>query len=195
MNKLQIGCVYFIRLTGLSPVKIGYSSKDSPQERLDAIKTSAPFGAELLGFVISEHPQKLESKLHRELKDVRLNGEWFDITSDKVRSICEKYMHESQKNEMTLIYELYSKAKNTNLPKKIKEVFPPNVLEHLQSVDVQENIRYDKKEIYEQLDSKVRSEISQRKFTALFVLYCESLGYTVFDGKSGNLRWVMIKGR
>ena len=77
-------CVYFFKHTSLSPIKIGYSSKNNPMDRFEQFKTYAPFGAEIIGFISTEKAKELESNLHRKLKAFRLNGEWFDISIDKV---------------------------------------------------------------------------------------------------------------
>jgi hypothetical protein len=80
------GCVYFFKHTGLEPIKIGYSSNISPIARFEQFKTYAPFGAELIGFIQSFEPKKLETKLHKRYKLNRLKGEWFNISLKDVKS-------------------------------------------------------------------------------------------------------------
>lgn len=81
------GCVYFFRHIGLSPVKIGYSSYASPKYRFETFKTYAPYGAEMLGFIMTEDPKSLESMLHVKFKDKRLAGEWFEVTDSDVNIV------------------------------------------------------------------------------------------------------------
>lgn len=78
--KEEKGCVYFFKHSGLTPIKIGYSSNQSPIDRFNQFKTYAPFGAEIIGFILTENASKLESKLHSKFSQYRLEGEWFDIS-------------------------------------------------------------------------------------------------------------------
>jgi len=80
------GCVYFFRHIGLTPVKIGFSDNESPIGRFNQFKTYAPYGSEILGFIICCNANKLESELHRKFSSKRLSGEWFDITDNQVES-------------------------------------------------------------------------------------------------------------
>ena len=82
--ELEKGCVYFFRHIGLAPVKIGYSSSNSPIARFDQFKTYAPYGSEIIGFIQCIDAKTLETKLHRKYASLRLEGEWFDITEEQV---------------------------------------------------------------------------------------------------------------
>ena len=46
------GCVYFFRHIGLTPVKIGFSTHESPIGRFEQFKTYAPYGSEIIGFIV-----------------------------------------------------------------------------------------------------------------------------------------------
>lgn len=85
------GCVYFFRHIGLTPVKIGYSTSESPIERFQQFKTYAPYGAELLGFIVCEDAKKLETELHRKYSRDRLTGEWFELTTEEVQRCISFY--------------------------------------------------------------------------------------------------------
>lgn len=87
--EIKRGCVYFFRHVGLNPVKIGYSENESPIDRFNQFKTYAPFGSEILGFIIISNAKELETSLHRKYTSKRLNGEWFDITEEEVNSEVE----------------------------------------------------------------------------------------------------------
>jgi hypothetical protein len=82
--ELEKGCVYFFRHIGLTPVKIGYSSSNSPIARFEQFKTYAPYGSEIIGFIQSIEAKSLETKLHRKYASLRLSGEWFDLTEEQV---------------------------------------------------------------------------------------------------------------
>jgi hypothetical protein len=77
------GCVYFVKIVGLKPIKIGFSTKDTPFHRLKDYETYAPFGIELIGFVEIERPQSHEKMIHRDLSEKRLKNEWFDISKEE----------------------------------------------------------------------------------------------------------------
>jgi len=85
------GCVYFFKHVGLSPIKIGFSTHESPLGRFNQFKTYAPFGAELIGFIPTIEAKELETSLHNKLSADRLEGEWFDIKVSKAMDIIEKY--------------------------------------------------------------------------------------------------------
>ena len=79
------GCVYFFKHIGLSPVKIGYSTRKSPTSRFNQFKTYAPYGAEMLGFFFNLMSlRRSRAFFMRKYKPFRLDGEWFDISEDKV---------------------------------------------------------------------------------------------------------------
>jgi len=84
MEELEKGCVYFFRHIGLSPIKIGYSTQESPINRFNQFKTYAPYGSEILGFIITDEAKKIETKLHLKYSQKRLMGEWFEISEKEV---------------------------------------------------------------------------------------------------------------
>ena len=103
----QKGCVYFFKHIGLNPVKIGYSTNESPVIRFDAFKTYAPYGAELIGFIRTLEAKELETLLHEKFSSNRINGEWFEITIDQVNSIIEFYSNIEdikEKNEFQIAW-------------------------------------------------------------------------------------------
>lgn len=87
--KEEKGCVYFFKHSGLTPIKIGYSSNQSPINRFNQFKTYAPFGAEIIGFILTDSAKELESKLHSKFSQYRLEGEWFDITIEMAENEIE----------------------------------------------------------------------------------------------------------
>lgn len=91
MEKEEKGCVYFFRHIGLSPIKIGYSTNESPLDRFMQFKTYAPYGSEILGFIQTIDAKSLESKLHLKYSQKRLSGEWFEITEEEVENVINFY--------------------------------------------------------------------------------------------------------
>lgn len=91
MEEQQKGCVYFFRHIGLSPVKIGYSTNESPINRFNQFKTYAPYGSEILGFIQTKESKELEYKLHTKYASKRIAGEWFEITEEEVNREVDFY--------------------------------------------------------------------------------------------------------
>ena len=80
------GCVYFFRHKGMTPIKIGYTNNETPTARFETMKTYSPFGAEILGCLVSKDAFSLEQSLHKKYVSKRLSGEWFDITEEDVQN-------------------------------------------------------------------------------------------------------------
>lgn len=68
------GYVYFIQAFSGGPIKIGYS--ENPKARLASIQTSHYERLDLVGVVRAE--RRLEQRLHEDLSEWRLSGEWFE---------------------------------------------------------------------------------------------------------------------
>lgn len=101
------GCVYFFRHIGLSPVKIGYSDNSSPIDRFNSFTTYAPYGSEMLGFIITDSPLIIEKELHKKYKPFRMKGEWFNINEQQVREEIKFYSdieQVKQKNDFEIEY-------------------------------------------------------------------------------------------
>jgi hypothetical protein len=116
MEITERGCVYFFRHIGLSPVKIGYSTNESPINRFESFKTYAPYGAELLGFIMTKESKELESILHQRFSAKRLKGEWFEVSKedvDKVVSFYSNLEDIKEKNEFEIAW--LKKIANKNL--------------------------------------------------------------------------------
>lgn len=77
----RTGYVYFIQAFSGGPIKIGYSK--NPQRRLAQIQTHHPEHLDLIG-VVPANRGELEQRLHQELADWRLSGEWFEDS----RAVC-----------------------------------------------------------------------------------------------------------
>ena len=93
--EIKRGCVYFFRHIGLTPVKIGYSENESPINRFNQFKTYAPYGSEILGFVIISNAKEIETLLHNKFASKRLSGEWFELSEDEVIKEIDFYTNVS----------------------------------------------------------------------------------------------------
>lgn len=100
------GCVYFLRHIGLSPIKIGMSNSDDLSQRINAYKTASPYGIELLGTIPTNNAFQLEQELHKKFDVYRVNGEWFEISEEIVKSMI--LLHSNKE-----IIELRNKIEET----------------------------------------------------------------------------------
>jgi hypothetical protein len=82
--------IYFVKMVGIEAIKIGKTSGDSIQTRVDQLKTGAPLGIELIGFFETKESHKKEKQLHQRFAAHRLKGEWFSITENHVKMILKE---------------------------------------------------------------------------------------------------------
>lgn len=128
METKELGCVYFFRHVGLTPVKIGYTSNKSPIKRFEQFKTYAPFGAEILGFIQTNEAKKYETDLHLKYSAKRLDGEWFEISEEDINYEVNRLMSKEQikeKNEFHINWATYIEQKN-NYKNFVKEKLKNN---------------------------------------------------------------------
>jgi hypothetical protein len=84
---IMSGFVYFFKHNNVDAVKIGFTSSDDLTDRFKSFSTSSPYGAKILGFIKSDKPRELESIIHKELDSHRLNGEFFEISEERVNHV------------------------------------------------------------------------------------------------------------
>jgi ribonuclease HI len=130
MKNLEIkkGCVYFFRHVGLTPVKIGYSENESPINRFNQFRTYAPYGSEILGFIIISDAKELETLLHRKYANKRLNGEWFDLTEQDVNNEIDFYTNVADikdRNEFQIAWAKQIENKKNKIVEDIKTIKKP----------------------------------------------------------------------
>lgn len=120
------GCVYFFRHVGLTPVKIGYSENSSPIDRFNCFRTYAPYGSEILGFIQTYDPCKLESLIHEKFCFKKLKGEWFEITQEDVETQINLYSQKEDienKSRFELAWANKVNKVNSNIDTSNKESF------------------------------------------------------------------------
>jgi len=77
-ERLQLGAVYFLRVDGKGPVKIGFTT--DIDHRLGSLATGHSGKIELIALI--EGSRSDEKALHRRFKDLRVRGEWFKFQGD-----------------------------------------------------------------------------------------------------------------
>ena len=69
--------------------KIGYTRREV-SKRIKELKTGNGSELYLVSKFQSKWGTKIESQLHRLYKSKKVNGEWFDLTDDDIKSFSEK---------------------------------------------------------------------------------------------------------
>lgn len=83
------GFIYLIQANNL--YKIGVTKNYNINARLKQLQTANGTELKLITTFKSKHPFELEKRLHRYYKDVRCNGEWFNIDDiSNFTEICEE---------------------------------------------------------------------------------------------------------
>ena len=83
------GCTYFIQAKSGGDIKIGYTSKSDPIQRLRGIQTGNPKKLQIVGILRGNR----EAQLHAKFGDIRLEGEWFkpeQALVDFIEKNCSK---------------------------------------------------------------------------------------------------------
>ena len=101
------GFVYFIKINGLDPIKIGYTTDSKGISRFETAKTYAPFGATYFAHIPTLNAPALEFELHERFKDKRLKGEWFDLTQNEIAKIV--YQKGGKFGEPTIDFDEFVK--------------------------------------------------------------------------------------
>ncbi len=77
---MRSGFVYVVWPDGGGLCKIGRTS--NPQKRLVALLCGSPVQLLMESFE-TDFPQKVESRVHADLFDYRVRGEWFDVSVER----------------------------------------------------------------------------------------------------------------
>lgn len=112
------GYVYFLKHNGLNPIKIGSTIGYSPMSRINSYSTYSPYGIELLGYIKTDNPLKLEKTIHYNFINNRINGEWFELSISTVSDFIYNF-NKKNNNDYSLI---------NNKEKTIKDFL--NTLKH-----------------------------------------------------------------
>jgi hypothetical protein len=78
--------IYFIQVQPGGPIKIGITDGD-PSYRMSDLQTGCPWPLDLIGAITGSFGHELA--LHRRFSTIRMQGEWFQPTSELVATIQE----------------------------------------------------------------------------------------------------------
>lgn len=87
-NRADVREVYFVsaEVTGL--IKIGIAN--DAEKRFASLQSASPDALTLLGVVVSERAEHLESSLHSLLREDRARGEWYHPTELVMSAVRER---------------------------------------------------------------------------------------------------------
>jgi len=86
------GKIYLINMVNTDLYKIGFT-KRYISKRVDEIRTGNPKKIEVINLFETEHYVKVESWMHRIHASKRMEGEWFELTSEDIMNFtnnCQK---------------------------------------------------------------------------------------------------------
>lgn len=78
--------VYIVKIESERKYKIGYT-KRKLEKRLKELQTGCPDVIEPVWYFKSKYVTKLESYLHRQFKDKKIEGEWFLLENEDIDNI------------------------------------------------------------------------------------------------------------
>ena len=79
--------VYLVRDSLMGMTKIGHTS--DLQRRMYDLQTGCPQKLELIGYIETKHPGRLEQELHNRFSHKKCQGEWFSLSDDDIFLILE----------------------------------------------------------------------------------------------------------
>ena len=82
---------YFIQSGDDGPIKIGFTSKEDPKERLRDLQTGNPAKLHLIATISGD----VERELHEQFKHDRISGEWFHASPELVNFINRNHRKQS----------------------------------------------------------------------------------------------------
>ena len=118
------GCIYFIRIIGLTPVKIGFSAKPTPKERIQ--NYSSPYGIETVNYFPTINANLVEKEIHKTFSQYKEKGEWFNVTDEQINMIVLKY-HAKYNTEKAQARMLIQTENVNELIKISRELKRPSV--------------------------------------------------------------------
>jgi len=174
MESIERGCVYFFKHIGLTPVKIGYSTNESPINRFESFKTYAPYGSELLGFIITKESKELETILHKRFSANRLKGEWFEISKEDVEKVVSFYSNIEDIKEKNEFEIQWAKYKNTNFEENDIDIFDFKIFDKTFSKNKTET--YNQRLIINQRDLMKFLNVDKMKMNQIIKKYKLKIG-------------------
>ncbi len=118
MNK---GCIYLFRHLTTPYVKIGMTSTEDVSNRFSSFNTYSPFGGEILAVFKVSDPHKIEKRLHSYFDDKRMNGEFFNLSSEDIDYI-KNLFPDKRIEECKLLFDRWLCNPDNN-PEMLSELF------------------------------------------------------------------------
>ena len=162
--------VYFFKHNDISAIKIGKTSGESVLDRFKSFKTYSPFGSEIVGFFETDDGHRDERELHARFENLRLHGEFFDISKDIVKGILHEKNADYNKslkifnewiadnnNDSDKLLSLMKSAGQKDTIKK-SNIISDKVLNYIKSTNFEYNTFYEFGKEYNKMLSKISPE-------------------------------------
>lgn len=162
--------VYFFKHNDISAIKIGKTSGESVLDRFKSFKTYSPFGSEIVGFFETDDGHRDERELHARFENLRLHGEFFDISKDVVKGILHEKNADYNKslkifnewiadnnNDSDKLLSLMKEAGQNDKIKKSK-IISDKVLDYINAGNFGYNVIYEFGKEYKKLLSHIHPE-------------------------------------
>lgn len=81
------GFVYFLKAEKTNWYKIGMTN--NLHDRLNQLRPIMPFKIKIAYYIKANNRYKLEKKIHKVFKDKKINGEWFELSTNDIQLIKE----------------------------------------------------------------------------------------------------------
>lgn len=180
--------IYFFRDSGTGYHKIGYTSNDSPNERLSSCQTGNPNKLTVTG--IMPGSQQYERDLHSKYARYKVHNEWFSLAEEQVISIIlenngEVYSkgYEEEKNwlkRVKMIKERFSSL--SSLVYKGDDTIPLLSDEQIKQLDAQvSRVQNAIKDGMKDNEEVVKSTCVERKTAYYYTDKEEKKTYAVFQ--------------
>lgn len=82
--------LYVIQINNENKFKIGFTK--NLESRLQSFRTASPYIIKLIYYVETIHYKSLERKIHKEMKNLRKKGEWFELSNNDLSELREIFV-------------------------------------------------------------------------------------------------------
>lgn len=186
------GCVYFFKIIGLNPVKIGFTGNKTPMCEFDKINNNSPYGVEIVGFIPANDPELLKNELCEKYVSSKTKNDWFDISKEQVLKEIDRHTEMMDAERMNKYYRYYFtilENKATSLNKQLDEFF-------------RDNIQFETRMEVKSLFNKAKSECincsdifvtnTPHLFSKQLKQYCLENGYEYHNKASNGVRYYIV---
>jgi hypothetical protein len=189
-NKSTFGYVYFIKYQSTDAIKIGMSTNII--NRLNNIKTSNTDKMFLIGYIYTEQYNSLERTLHKQYKENRLTGEWFNLNINQVINA----IRENNGHVVNCLFDKKLIIEDGVVvscgDEKINAICNDLYLSDLFDT-IEKGVRHNIGSVLGLIPTEKQEDYSKKKITTSIKKYASQNGLKYFSGNSNGMRWFMLE--